>query len=208
VALHLRLLLPAAALCLACASIEPNPVDLAPVARLGVPAAGELARRFPDFEQIVSYGKHVRTHNRAGAGPLEWVSGSLTYVPNGEGDSHGGAKSWVVEVDLVTFRSSAEAESFRKDRCWMMAHEYQKAAEDARVEESDASGLAACKAPIMQLKKDEYDLPLEVPTSSYLSGAVVRNDRLVIHLSERREGGGRGTALDWALALVSKRLSS
>jgi hypothetical protein len=201
VALHSRALATAAgAVLLACASVDPNPVDLTPAGRFRVPEPGVLARRFPDFELVTtSVGKHLRSGQREAKGMQDWVTGSFTYVPNASGDDHGGARSWVVDVDLVTFRSSDEAEVFRRDRCWMMQHEFAKT-RDVQFAESSGPGVQACKAPIMQLAKEEFDLPVEVPIGSWVSGAVIR-------LAERREGGGRGTALDWALARISERLS-
>jgi hypothetical protein len=192
---------------LACASVDPNPVDVHPVARLAVPEPGVLARKFPEFEVVAtSAGKRPRANARPGNGMQDWVTGSFTYVPDPSGDDHGGAKSWVVDVDLVTFQSSDAAEVFRRDRCWMMEHDFAKTS-DVHFAESSEPGVQACKAPIMQLKQEEYDLPVEVPISTWVSGAVIRNDRLVIRLAEHREGGGRGTALDWALAKIAARLA-
>jgi len=213
VAPHLEALACAAGLfLLACYSLDPNPVDVAPAAHLAVPAPGVLKQKFPEFEVVTTaLGRHVRANARDAKetkGMQDWVTGSLTYVPNSGGDDHGGATTWVVDVDLVTFVSSDEAETFRRDRCWMMEHEFAKTTDSVHFAESDGGGVQVCRAPILQLRKDEYHLPVEVPISSYISGAVIRNDRLVIRLAERREGGGRGTALDWALALISKRLSS
>jgi len=199
-----------AALLSACALARPNPLDLAPAAKLAAPPAGELEKRFPDFEQIVSTaGKHVKAanKNKPVTGPIAWVTGSLTYVPNAAGDTHGGAKSWVIDVDLVTFSTSDEAERFRADRCWMLAHEYEKTWGQT-TQETESSGVQACKTPITRVRKDELDLPFQVPTDAYVAAAVVRSDRVVIRLAERREGGSSdGTAMTWALAQISQRMA-
>lgn len=200
----------AGAFLLACYSLDPNPVDVTPAARLTAPAPGVLKQKFPEFEVVTTaLGRHVRASAHETKGMQDWVTGSLTYVPDPGGADHGGATSWVVDVDLVTFLSSDEAETFRRDRCWMMEHEFAKTTDSVHFAESEGGGVQACRGPILQLRKNEYHLPVEVPISSYVSGAVIRNDRLVIRLAERHEGGGgHATALDWALALISKRLSS
>jgi len=182
----------------ACATVAPNPADVTPVQRLAAPEPGQLAHRFPDFEAVVAYRPpKAKPNAKPVKGPLEWVSGALAYTP-----------SWSVEVDVLTFQSGAEAEDYRSDRCWMMSQEFAHEAKAARLEESGGGAFQACKAPIIELRKEEWNLPFDVPSDDYISGAVVRNDRLVIRLVERRKGPAdkTKTALDWALGKIAARL--
>jgi hypothetical protein len=182
----------------ACASVAPNPVDVTPVARLVAPQPGQLVHRFPDFQAVVAYRAKTKPNAKPVKGPVEWVSGSLAYTP-----------SWSVEVDVLTFQSGAEAEDYRNDRCWMMSQDLGHGAKAAQLEESGGGAFQSCKTPIVELRKEAWNLPFDVPSDDYMSGAVVRNDRLVIRLVERRTGRADGapTALDWALAKIAARLN-
>ena len=169
---------------------QAQPVDLAPVLEVQPDLSGGMARAFPDYEAIVLGGVQQWNGKPSRDGVVELVK--ETYDTELD-ESH----TWSVDATVTLFDSAESATRDLDAACYSFAHGVASAPVRSR------DGIY-CISPVLHVRSDP--LRMYLPANVYSSWVIVRNDRLVVRLYERRVGSSK-SAKNRILAEIAERLS-
>jgi hypothetical protein len=165
-------------------------IDLAPVLEVQPDLSGGMARAFPDYEAIVLGGVQQWNGKPSRDGVVELVK--ETYDTELD-ESH----TWSVDATVTLFDSAESATRDLDASCYSFAH----GGASAPVRSRDG---IYCISPVLHVRSDP--LRMYLPANVYSSWVIVRNDRIVVRLYERRVGSPK-SAKNRILAEIAERLS-
>jgi hypothetical protein len=176
--------------CAFLASVEYEYADPAPIVGGKLDLTDGVIGRFPDYE----------THRKRGSdgGEVFWGQ-PLEYVATEVHTANGRAR-WTTSVEISLFGTDSEAAEASRYACG--AFHWRFPAAEVRVDER----AGTCLSPIREDVNDPEGG--SIPQGTYTSQVVIRRERLVVELTEKRwNGAGEKGQLDAIIRDIAVRLS-